>query len=86
MVASVLHKVYHGQFKTPTPKNLIGMVQGKLGVKVSYFTAWRGKDINDLRGSAEESYHMLHSYLYMLEKKNHGTKTFVELDDKQRFK
>lgn len=64
------------------------MVQEKLGVKVSYSTALRGKKqaIDDVHGNSEESYQMLYSYLYMLEKMNHGTKTRVEVDVNQRFK
>lgn len=43
LVASVLHEDYPGEFDTVTPKNLISLVQERLGVKVSYSTALRGK-------------------------------------------
>ena len=40
----------------------------------------------DIRGSPEESYKILYSYLYMLEKVNPETKTCVELDKGCKFK
>ncbi|XP_024006433.1 uncharacterized protein LOC112082944 [Eutrema salsugineum] len=76
------------KLKTPAPQELIGLVQNAFGVKVSYSTAWRGKRAaaNDVRGSPEESYQLLHSYLYMLEYMNPGTRTYVKLDEGNRFK
>ena len=44
LVATVLHEDYSGQYKTPTPKSLISLVQGKHGTTVSYSTANRGKN------------------------------------------
>lgn len=88
LVASVVHQFYPGQFNTPKPKSLVGLVQRELGVNVSVTTAWRGrhKAINDLRGSPDESFTRLPSYLHMLEEKNHGTVTYVECDEEKRFK
>ncbi|XP_024015304.1 protein FAR1-RELATED SEQUENCE 3-like [Eutrema salsugineum] len=88
LVRSICHSDYPGKLKTPAPQELIGLVQNAFGVKVSYSTAWRGKRAaaNDVRGSPEESYQLLHSYLYMLEYMNPGTRTYVELDEGNRFK
>ncbi|XP_010501852.1 PREDICTED: uncharacterized protein LOC104779165 [Camelina sativa] len=87
LIVSVLRDDYPCKLKTPVPKEVIPLVQSRVGVKVSYSTAWRGKkeDENDVRGSDEENYKILHSYLHMLEIVNPRTISFVELDEKKRF-
>ena len=42
--------------------------------------------VSDVRGTPERSYTMLFSYLYMLEKVNPGTVTYVELEGEKKFK
>ncbi|KAL0699890.1 hypothetical protein Bca4012_056012 [Brassica carinata] len=88
LVASVVHADYPGKYKTPDPKTLISLVKNRLGVKVSYATALRGKNkaLSDLRGNPEESFARLPSYLYMLEKMNPDTITRLEVDEKNQFK
>lgn len=88
LVASMLHEDYPGKFKTPPPKTLIDLVQGKIGVTVSYSTAWRGRKqaASDVRGSSEESFHRLPSYLHMLKKMNPHTVTEIEVDEQNQFK
>ena len=88
LVASLLHDDYPGQMETPPPSSIKALVLTKLGVNISYSTALRGKieAVSMLRGTPEESYQMLYSYLYMLEKINHHTITSVKLDDSDRFK
>ncbi|XP_010424792.1 PREDICTED: protein FAR-RED ELONGATED HYPOCOTYL 3-like [Camelina sativa] len=88
LVASILHDDYPGQFDTPTPKNIMNIVQRRLGLQLSYSTALRGKkqNVSDVRGSPEASYAKLYSYLHMLETVNPGTVTQVELDAEKRFK
>ncbi|XP_010507176.1 PREDICTED: uncharacterized protein LOC104783758 [Camelina sativa] len=58
LVSSVLHEDYPGKFVTPAPKEIICLVQGKVGVHVSYSTAFREKRlaVSDVRGCLEESY------------------------------
>ncbi|XP_013639661.1 PREDICTED: protein FAR1-RELATED SEQUENCE 3-like [Brassica oleracea var. oleracea] len=87
-VAAIVHTNYPGLYETPTAKTLVGLVQRTLGVDVSYATCWRGKQqaVADLRGSPEEGYKRLLSYLYMLEKVNPNTKTSLLLDENKRFK
>ena len=55
-VAAVVHSDYPELFDTPTPKTLVGLVQRRLGVEVSYVTVWRGKKqaVEDMRSSPEE--------------------------------
>lgn len=88
LVASVLHEDYPCQFDTPAPKNIMSIVQGRLGLSCSYSTALRGKKqhVKDVRGSPETSYKLLFSYLHMLKVVNPGTITSVELDEDKRFK
>ncbi|CAH8384976.1 unnamed protein product [Eruca vesicaria subsp. sativa] len=45
IVVSLLHEAYPGQMQTPTPKSIIDLVSTKLGVKISYSTALRGKNL-----------------------------------------
>ncbi|CAE6017984.1 unnamed protein product [Arabidopsis arenosa] len=43
LVAALLHDTFPGQMETPVPKVIMELVQTKLGVKISYSTALRGK-------------------------------------------
>ncbi|KAG7556797.1 MULE transposase N-terminal all-beta domain [Arabidopsis suecica] len=88
LVASVLREDFPCLIDTPTPKNLIPLVQLRASVKVSYSTANRGKKLAayDLRGTPDDSYKMVYSYMHMLEKMNQGTVSYVELDEDKRFK
>ncbi|KAL0856024.1 hypothetical protein Bca101_061177 [Brassica carinata] len=45
IVASLLHDDYPGQMQTLTPKSIIDFVGTKLGAKISYSTALRGKNL-----------------------------------------
>ncbi|KAG7578993.1 MULE transposase N-terminal all-beta domain [Arabidopsis thaliana x Arabidopsis arenosa] len=65
---------YPGKLTIPPPKDLINLVQRRFGVQVSYSTAWRGKKeaANDISGTPEEGFRLVHSYMYMIEKMNHG--------------
>ncbi|XP_062114150.1 protein FAR1-RELATED SEQUENCE 3-like [Humulus lupulus] len=58
------------------------------GVGVTYNKAWRVKElaVDDVRGSNEESYALLPSYLHMLKLANPGTITRIEKDEENRFK
>ncbi|KAG7543365.1 Transposase MuDR plant [Arabidopsis thaliana x Arabidopsis arenosa] len=88
LVASVLREDFPCLIDTPTPKNLIPLVQLRAGLKVSYSTANRGKKLAayDLRGTPDDSYKMVYSYMHMLENMNQGTVSYVELDEDKRFK
>nr|VDD24755.1 unnamed protein product [Brassica oleracea] len=87
-VAAIVHSDYSGLFDTTTPKTLVGLVQRRLGVEVSYATVWRGKKqaVKDMRGSPQEGYKKVPSYLYMLEKVNPDSRTSLLLDGEKRFK
>jgi len=87
LVAALLHDNFPGLFETPAPKVIMELVQTKLGVKISYSTALRGKRqvVCDLKGSAEDSYKDINCYLYMLKKVNEGTITYLKLDESGKF-
>ncbi|KAG7583758.1 Transposase MuDR plant [Arabidopsis suecica] len=87
LVAALLHDTFPGQMETPVPKVIMELVQTKLGVKISYSTALRGKRqaICDLKGSAEDSYKDINCYLYMLKKVNEGIITYLKLDEEDKF-
>ncbi|KAG7579285.1 Transposase MuDR plant [Arabidopsis thaliana x Arabidopsis arenosa] len=87
LVAALLHDTFPGQMETPVPKVIMELVQTKLGVKISYSTALRGKRqaICDLKGSAEDSYKDINCYLYMLKKVNEGTIIYLKLDEEDKF-
>ncbi|XP_024009129.1 uncharacterized protein LOC112084159 [Eutrema salsugineum] len=69
LVAGVVNKTYPGLLKPPPPRDIMALVQTRGHVEVSYSTAWRGKQkaITYVRGTPEESFEHLHSYLYMIE-------------------
>ncbi|BBN70309.1 hypothetical protein Prudu_1456S003400 [Prunus dulcis] len=62
-------------------------VKKKFGVSISYSTAWRSRELafKTMRGSAEESYSLLPSYCYELERTNPGTLTYIETDAADHF-
>ncbi|CAL8083959.1 unnamed protein product [Prunus armeniaca] len=62
-------------------------VKQNFGVSISYSTAWRSRELafKRIRGSAEESYSLLPSYCYELERTNPGTLTYIETDAADHF-
>jgi len=87
LVAALLHVTFPGQMETQVPEVIMEFIQTKLGVKISYSTALRGKRqvICDFEGSAEDSYKDINCYLYMLKKVNEGTITYLKLDESDKF-
>ncbi|KAL5565272.1 hypothetical protein UlMin_028436 [Ulmus minor] len=79
---------YVGVKKGPGPKGVQTFARTKLGAQISYYKAWRGRKHAHtlIRGSPEQSFHILPSYFHMLEKLNPGTVTRIEVDGESRFK
>ncbi|KAL5557981.1 hypothetical protein UlMin_034192 [Ulmus minor] len=79
---------YVGVEKGPGPKGVQTFARTKLGAQISYYKAWRGRKHAHtlIRGSPEQSFHILPSYFHMLEKLNPGTVTCIEVDGESRFK
>ncbi|CAL2238953.1 unnamed protein product [Prunus armeniaca] len=70
-----------------TAANIKKDVKQNFGVSISYSTAWRSRELafKRIRGSAEESYSLLPSYCYELERTNPGTLTYIETDAADHF-
>ncbi|KAL5569114.1 hypothetical protein UlMin_025689 [Ulmus minor] len=79
---------YVGVEKGPGPKGVQTFARTKLGAQINYYKAWRGRKhaYTLIRGSPEQSFHVLPSYFHMLEKLNLGTITRIEVDRESRFK
>ena len=88
MVGENFDPQYVGGEKGPTPKDVQTYAHMHLNAKISYYKAWRGRKHAQslIRGSPEQSFHLLPSYCYMLEKVNPGTITHIEVDRDNRFK
>ncbi|XP_062099995.1 uncharacterized protein LOC133805862 [Humulus lupulus] len=58
------------------------------GVHMSYAKAWRCREhaLAYIRGTPESSFQKLPSFLYMMEQKNPGTVTHLQMDNEGRFK
>ncbi|XP_070004532.1 uncharacterized protein [Nicotiana sylvestris] len=59
----------------------------KFGIGIGYHKAWRAiqKAIAFIRGTPEENYQILPSYLHMMVAKNPGTYTSIKRDAQNRF-
>lgn len=76
----------------PKPREIRQMMRGDHGVSISYWKAWRSRDvaIDKDKGTTRSSYNQLPDYLHKLVQANPGTitKLFTETDEGgiQRFK
>ena len=72
----------------PAPKAFQSFARMHLKAKISYYKVWRGRKYTQslIWGSPEESFYMLPSYFYMLEKVNPSIVTHIEVDRENRFK
>ncbi|CAL8109140.1 unnamed protein product [Prunus armeniaca] len=76
-----------GHIKLDYMSDIIKDVRQNFGVTISYSKAWRSRELalKIIRGSAEESYALLPSYCYVLERTNSGTLTYIETDAANHF-
>ncbi|XP_019250978.1 PREDICTED: uncharacterized protein LOC109229884 [Nicotiana attenuata] len=70
-----------------TPAFVMAEMQKLHGLDIGYHKAWRAIQHASalIRGSPEENYELLSSYLYMMTSKNPGTYTNIKIDDNNRF-
>ncbi|XP_075092395.1 protein FAR1-RELATED SEQUENCE 4-like [Nicotiana tabacum] len=70
-----------------TPAFVMAEMQKLHGLDIGYHKAWRAIQHASalIRGSPEENYELLCSYLYMMTSKNPGTYTNIKIDDNNRF-
>ncbi|XP_019250877.1 PREDICTED: uncharacterized protein LOC109229777 [Nicotiana attenuata] len=69
------------------PRFVISEMKRSHGVDVAYGKAWHAiqKGLSLLRGTTEQNYEQLASYLYMIEQKNPGSYTNIQRDSDNRF-
>ncbi|KAH9681546.1 SWIM-type domain-containing protein [Citrus sinensis] len=81
------HK-FDGASSTYKPADIMQDFQKEFGYEISYHKAWRAREfaMEMVRGSSADSYHLLPSYMAMVEKKNPGSRTFIEKDSANNFK
>nr|XP_016438170.1 PREDICTED: uncharacterized protein LOC107764142 [Nicotiana tabacum] len=70
-----------------TPAFVMAEMQKLHGLDIGYHKAWRAIQHASalIRGSPEENYELLCSYLYMMTSKNPGTYTNINIDDNNRY-
>nr|XP_009804059.1 PREDICTED: uncharacterized protein LOC104249347 [Nicotiana sylvestris]XP_016441588.1 PREDICTED: uncharacterized protein LOC107767182 [Nicotiana tabacum] len=70
-----------------TPAFVMVEMQKLHGLDIGYHKAWRTIQLTSalIRGTPEENYELLSSYLYMMTSKNSGTYTNIKIDDNNRF-
>ncbi|XP_075109206.1 uncharacterized protein LOC142180995 [Nicotiana tabacum] len=70
-----------------TPAFIMAEMQKLHGIDIGYHKAWRDIQCAStlIRGTPEENYDLLSSYLYMMKSKNLGTYTNIKIDDNNRF-
>ena len=72
---------------TYTPQDIVRDMKDDYGVTISYEKAWRAREyaLDMIRGTPEESYENVLSYLYMVKNKNPGSVTHLGTDSNNRF-
>ncbi|XP_019260578.1 PREDICTED: uncharacterized protein LOC109238551 [Nicotiana attenuata] len=70
-----------------TPTFVENKMKKKFGIDIGYHKAWRAiqKAIACIRGTPEENYQILPSYLHMMVHRNPGTYTSIKRDEQNRF-
>ncbi|XP_060959148.1 uncharacterized protein LOC115700082 [Cannabis sativa] len=72
---------------TATPTNIRFEMNDKYGIQMNYMKAWRSREhaLNIVRGKAKESYQLLPSYFYMLQKTNPGSVVHIKTEENNNF-
>nr|XP_009788973.1 PREDICTED: uncharacterized protein LOC104236690 [Nicotiana sylvestris] len=70
-----------------TPAFVMAEMQKLHGLDIGYHKAWRAIQRASalIRGTVEENYKLLSSYLYMIKSKNPGIYTNIKIDENNRF-
>ncbi|KAL5551517.1 hypothetical protein UlMin_001693 [Ulmus minor] len=91
MIRQKFTSQYVGVSNDPTPKGLVGLVRENFKVGVSYRKDWKARQyaFSLIRGSPEDSFPLLLSYLHMLKVRNPGrgilTVTHIEVHENKKF-
>ena len=83
MIFLVMMVIMKGIACVYTPKEVQADVHKRFGVKLSYFKAWKGREcvLNSVKGTFEESFHLLPVYCYELKYMNPGTITRIKTNE-----
>lgn len=92
VISQIMKSKYTGAGMGPTPIGIRQALMDEYSVNVSYWKAWRARELamEAAKGSTSGSYGILPTYLHMLAKANIGTvtdlHTEVDIDGDSRFK
>ncbi|KAL5580382.1 hypothetical protein UlMin_012824 [Ulmus minor] len=88
VIDECLKNRYISSSRSFKPKDIVQDVREKFGVQISYDKAWRAREAAyaTLRGTSEESYTFLPSFIHILKEKNPSTVTNIVLTNESRFK
>ncbi|XP_075507547.1 uncharacterized protein LOC142544377 [Primulina tabacum] len=70
------------------PKAVMSMMRNSMNADISYYKAWKGKELADnmLKDNTTQSFTKLTCYLHMVEQMNRGSITDIFVDEENRFK
>ncbi|KAH9751900.1 SWIM-type domain-containing protein [Citrus sinensis] len=74
---------FDGASSSYKPTDIRQDFQKEFGYEISYHKAWKAREfaMEMVRGTPAHSYHLLLSYMAMVEKKNLGSRTFIEKEE-----
>ena len=83
-----MNYMYQGGNKGLTPAQIVSIMRTEYRITASYWKCWKAQSAaqNIMRGTPEDNYATLPSYLYMLQEVNPGTVIKLELDASHHFK
>ncbi|XP_062100085.1 uncharacterized protein LOC133805956 [Humulus lupulus] len=88
LIGHVIRRKFEGDNVNYKPRSIVKDMSLSYGVHMSYAKAWRCREhaLAYIRGAPESSFQKLPSFLYMMEQKNPGTVTHLQMDNEGRFK
>ncbi|XP_062103123.1 uncharacterized protein LOC133814142 [Humulus lupulus] len=88
IIGHVIRRKFEGDNVNYKPRSIVKDMSLSYGVHMSYAKAWRCREhaLTYIRGTPESSFQKLPSFLYMIEQKNPGTVTHLQMDNEGRFK
>ncbi|XP_062089321.1 uncharacterized protein LOC133795877 [Humulus lupulus] len=88
LIGHVIRRKFEGDNVNYKPRSLVKDMSLSYGVHMSYAKAWRCQEhaLAYIRGTPESSFQKLPSFLYMMEQKNPGTVTHLQMDNEGKFK
>jgi hypothetical protein len=88
LIGHCIKSKFEGTSQSYRPNDIIDDMKKQCGMTLGYNKAWRAREIalGLARGSPDESFTILPSYCHMLEMKNPGMVTFIDIDALNRFK